>query len=69
MLFLCLVYSVSACGEGIFAPIWLSVIFTFAIVGALLSHICNDLLLLETLIVPWYEFVDRPSTTFIWTKC
>ncbi len=40
----CLVTSTSACGEGDFGPIWLTMTHSSACVCALLSHICNDLL-------------------------
>ena len=42
--FVCVVSSVSACGEGDFGPIWLTLTHRVVCVCALLSHICNDLL-------------------------
>ena len=42
--FVCVVSSVSACGEGDFGPIWLTMTHGVVCVCALLSHTCNDLL-------------------------
>ena len=42
--FVCLVLSISACGEGDFGPIWRTLTYGVVCVCALLSHICNDLL-------------------------
>ena len=38
-------------------------------VCAFLRHGCNHLLPRETVIVPSYEFSDRPSITSMWTEC